>query len=581
MAMSLVPILTLLALFWPTLADRFAPDELLALLFAIISVSLLVAPTRDFTGKVLDRYVYRSHANFQRTVRKASQVLTGVLDLKEVMAVVGDAVATSTEPEGIAIYLRRGTSLSKAITERRHPSTSFDAPEVAPEAIVQAFSGRDEFLVTEEIVRERNADKQLLCSELTRLNWALVLPLVSGSTVIGLITLGPKLSWDPYYPQDLDLLMTLANQAGIAIKNAQLYTQVVLANQFIENVLATMESGVVAIDPAGQVTMFNRAAEQLTGLVANRVRHQPADGLPSDLALLLTSTVGDGVGRTQPEIALPGGTVTRPVMCTTSPLRDPTGAILGAVAVFSDLTPVKQLESQRRRAERLAYFEVLASSLAHEIKNPLVAIKTFAQLIPRRQNDAHFIGEFSRIVTREIGQMERLVDRLRTLSSPSDRPQRPLDIRAPLTEAVEFMRGVLGEKRIAVATSLGTEPRVVLGDHSELEQLFFNLLMNAYEATPPDGTLSIELTTAGDQVTVAVADSGPGISSEVLDRVFDPFITTKPHGSGLGLAICAGIATAHRAKLRAANRAAGGALLTAEFPLAIAAQALSEVKTET
>jgi len=578
MLMSLVPILIVLALFWPTLSDRFAPDELLILLLAIVGLSLLVAPTRDIAGKVLDKYVYRTQANFRRTVRVASQKLTRVLDLKLVLAVVSEAVVDSTKPEGVAIYLRMGPRFSKATPETRHQGANFDAPQAVPAVVVEALSRGRDLLVTEEIARERTAESQCLHSELARLNWALVLPLRSEDTVIGLIALGPKLSWDPFYPQDLDLLMTLANQAGTAIKNAQLYTQVVLANEFIENVVATIESGVVAIDSAGHVTMFNRAAAQLTGLAAERVQDQSADVLPEDLGALLRSTVADGLERTQPEIALPDGTVTRPVICTTSPLRDPARVILGAVAVFSDLTPFKQLESERQRAARLAYFEVLASSLAHEIKNPLVAIKTFAQLIPRRQSDALFADEFSRIVTREIGRMEHLVEQLRTLSRPSDRPRQRLDVREPLAQAVESLRPAFDEKRMVIGTSLGAEPRFVLGDHGELEQLFINLLMNALEATPPDGTLSIELTATGDHVTVAVADSGPGIPAELLEHVFDPFITTKQRGSGLGLTICAGIAAAHRAKLRAANRAAGGALLTAEFPLAVAAQATSEVR---
>jgi PAS domain S-box-containing protein len=367
--------------------------------------------------------------------------------------------------------------------------------------------------------------------------------------------------------------MTLANQAGIAIKNAQLYTQVVLANEYIQNIVKTIESGVVAIDERGHVSMFNRAAVQLTGFCPDQMEQQTAEVLPPSLRDLLKTTVADGTERTEPEIALPDGTTTRPVICTTSPLRDPAGAILGAVAVFSDLTPFKQLEKERRRAERLAYFEILASSLAHEIKNPLVAIKTFAQLIPRRHRDEQFVAEFSRVVTREISRMERLVERLRALSRPSDRPQQPVDIRDPLRHAVEFLRPAFDEKRISIVLTLGRERAAVLGDPNELEQLFINLLMNAHEATPPDGTVSAEVTATGTDAAVAITDSGPGIPAELLEHVFDPFITTKPRGSGLGLTISAGIAATHRAKLRATNRPGGGALFRVEFPLATPAEA--------
>src|SRR5205823_514874 len=360
------------------------------------------------------------------------------------------------------------------------------------------------------------------------------LPVISDDGLIAFIAVGSKLSGDPFYSQDLDLLMTLANQAGIAIKNPRLYAQVVLANEYIENIVATIESGVVAITSAGRIAMFNRAAERLTGLAADEITGQTAARLAPCLSEPLRASAADGVARTLPEIELPGADRARPVMCTTSPLRDPDGIVLGAVAVFSDLTPLKELEIERRRAERLAYFEALASGIAHEIKNPLVAIKTFTQLLPRRAREPQFVDEFGRIV-----------DRLRTLAHPGRRPEYAVDVRAPLAEALEFMQATFDEKSVTIDASLGDTPCRVLGDHQNLEQLFLNLLMNAHEATPPGGALSIAVTREAEHVTVSVGDTGPGIAPELLEKIFEPFFTTKQRGSGLGLAISAGVAQAH------------------------------------
>jgi signal transduction histidine kinase len=238
--------------------------------------------------------------------------------------------------------------------------------------------------------------------------------------------------------------------------------------------------------------------------------------------------------------------------------------------VFSDLTPLKELEVERRRAERLAYFEVLASGIGHEIKNPLVAIKTFAQLLPRRHHDERFVEDFGKVVTREIGRMESLVDRLRTLSRPGERPRHPLDLRGPLGEALEFLQPAFDDKGVALASTIADGPCVVLGDHAELSQVFLNLLLNAQEATPNGGRVDVELSRGDHHVRFVVADTGPGIPAELLERVFDPFFTTKDHGSGLGLAICAGIAQAHGARLRAENRPMGGAIFSLEFPVAAA-----------
>jgi signal transduction histidine kinase len=109
---------------------------------------------------------------------------------------------------------------------------------------------------------------------------------------------------------------------------------------------------------------------------------------------------------------------------------------------------------------------------------------------------------------------------------------------------------------------------VVLGNHLELHELFLNLLLNAHDATPTGGAIEVDLARTDSHVTLTVADTGPGISPELLERIFEPFFTTKPRGSGLGLAISAGIAQAHGARLRAHNRPAGGAVFMVEFPLA-------------
>ncbi len=579
--MSVLPVAAIvLILFWPPLSYHLDPHELVPMLAAVFAVTILVTPIRRAAERFLDKYLYRAHADFKRTVREASELLTRVLDLKTVVRFVSDTIVRSTEVEGIAVYLNGESGWQIAFSQRRHESAKFEALAAAPRSIVHWLQTNRRYLIQDESAPSRDSEGDAhLQAALTGLNWGLVLPLLSEATLLGFIAVGPKRSGDPFYPHDLDLLMTLANQAGIAVKNAQLYTEVVLANEYVQNIVATIESGVVAVNPGGRVTIFNRAAERLTALRADQITGESVSALPDVLGTLLCTTLDDGQARTEPEIALQAGPTTRPVICTTSPLRDPGGAILGAVAVFSDLTPLKELEAERQRVERLAYFEVLASSIAHEIKNPVVAIKTFTQLIPRRLHDHAFLENFSRVVSREIERMERLVERFRRLSRPSSQPQYRLDVRQPLTEAVEFLKPAFDERNVALTLAPGSEPRFVVGDDGELHQLFVNLLMNAHEATPRGGTVEVELTATDRAVVVTVADSGPGIPPERLRQLFDPFFTTKARGSGLGLTISADIVAGHRAKLRASNRPAGGALFTVEFPAATVEATTTRVNT--
>jgi PAS domain S-box-containing protein len=567
--MSLLPVCLLLLTFWSQVSTRLASSELLVVLASIVLATLLASPTRDLAGLLIDRYLYRTEANFRTTVRDTSRRLAQCLDLSTVVDLIGNTVSRSAEYEGVALYLYSQTGFRRQMAER-HRASAFSVPEHIPAPIEELVLDTKDPLTIDELLRAKDELQKRATADLLKLRWALVLPLVFENSVIGVVALGAKRSGDPFYPHDLDLLLTLVNQAGVAIKNAQLYTQVVVANEHIENIVATLESGVVAVDAEGFLTVFNRAAQDLTGLSVPQLRGQTINALPEALARPIRVALTTGEGSTEPEIPLPCGNNARPILCTTSALLGPAGAVLGAVAVFNDLTPIKQLESERRRAERLAYFETLASSLAHEIKNPLVAIKTFSQLIPRRLNDARFVEEFSRIITREIGRVERLVGRLTTLSYPSERPKHAINVHLPLNDATEFLKPAFDEKSIRLVSVERAQPVMILGDRGELEQLFLNLLMNAHEATPPQGTVTITVQDSTGHVTVSIADSGAGIPDELIDRIFDPLITTKPRGSGLGLTISAGIASSHRAKVRAMNGPEGGAVFTVEFPIAVA-----------
>jgi PAS domain S-box-containing protein len=560
-AASLLPVALPLLWFWPRPSSNLGSTEWFALVATLLAGALLVPFTRTEALRLLDRYLYRAKPDYQPTVQEISKALTQVLDRTALLDLLVTRLTRIAQPEGLAIYLVEGTEGALA---SRHvaPGETFRAPDPLPPPILHALEANREVIEA--------GDRHHLSAEL---RWVLVLPLIADDAVIGAVAVGAKLSGDPYYPQDLALLRTLANQAAVAVKNAQLYAEVILAKESIQNIVATMNSGVIAISADGRITLFNRAAELLTGLEADRVRLQQVDVLPPCLSEPLTRAVRESRVITYPEIALSDGISTRSIMSTVSPLRDTTGAVLGGVSVFSDLTPLQELEHERRRAERLNYFESLASGLAHEIKNPLVSIKTFVQLIPLRLGDTRWLGDFSQLVQREIERIERLLNRLATLGRASVQPHSRLDLRVPIREALELVQPAFATKRLAVVGRLGDREQPVLGDQDELTQLVHNLLINALEHTPAGGTVTVELDGHDRQVTLTVSDSGSGIRSEHLERVFDPFFTTRRQGTGLGLAICMGIAATHRARIRVANNPTQGATFTVEFPLAAAASA--------
>ena len=244
-----------------------------------------------------------------------------------------------------------------------------------------------------------------------------------------------------------------------------------------------------------------------------------------------------------------------------------------AAVAIENLQLHRRMEEERLRAERLGVIGTLASGIAHEIKNPLVAIRTFAELLPERFQDEEFHNEFSKIVMKEIERIDGLVARLRELATRPAQELARVDLRGPIDETLALLRGQLERKRIRARTEWRNEIPLILGEPNLLKQLFLNLFMNAIDAMEPGGELSIHLAireTSGSSslVVVEVADSGTGIPDSIVTQIFDPFFSSKPGGSGLGLAICRSIADAHRARIRARNNVnLKGATFTVEFPV--------------
>jgi signal transduction histidine kinase len=231
-----------------------------------------------------------------------------------------------------------------------------------------------------------------------------------------------------------------------------------------------------------------------------------------------------------------------------------------------------QMEEERLRAERLGVIETLASGIAHEIKNPLVAIRTFAELLPERFQDEDFHTGFSKIVLKEIERIDGLVARLRELATRPTQQLGTLDLRGPIDETLTLLRGQLEQKQIRAHIEWQTDMPLISGAPNLLKQLFLNLFLNAIDATEPGGELRIHgatrETSGSSRLMVEVTDSGTGIPPQMVNQIFDPFVSSKPGGSGLGLAICRSIADAHRARISARNNAdRKGATFTVEFPL--------------
>jgi signal transduction histidine kinase len=217
------------------------------------------------------------------------------------------------------------------------------------------------------------------------------------------------------------------------------------------------------------------------------------------------------------------------------------------------------LQENLHQLDRLANLGLVAASVAHEIKNGLVAINTFVEVLLEKGEDQ----EMTEVVRRELKRIDALVTQMLRLSSPKPAARTTVRVHEILDHSLRLLEHQLSGRLIALKKIYGAAPDTVCGDESQLQQAFMNLLLNAAEAIGNNGELTIQTETTiespgGKRLKIHIHDTGAGIVPEDLVRVFQPFFTTKKNGTGLGLAICQRVAQEHQGTIEVKSEAGCG-----------------------
>ena len=352
---------------------------------------------------------------------------------------------------------------------------------------------------------------------------------------------------------------------------------------FYRDLVWNLRNGVIAVTRDGRIAVMNEVAYRILGLTAG-----PADiGLPFTQVLKDRPDVWRIVSGAFELSHLPNRAELRlkstgkVIGYTLSQVRDQRGEITGATLFFKDLTRVEQLEERERLRDRLAALGEMAAAIAHEVKNPLAGIEVMAGILKRQHAESEDAQSILRDIIKEAKMANAIVLEVLDFVRPIRLQVERISLSDVVRDAMATAESHVPRGGVHVGVSLSEALPPIQGDPHQLRQLFTNLLTNAFEAMGGKGQVSIsaqqlageEEPAAGGEmhtvpvIQVEVADSGPGIPADVIDRIFSPFFTTKPQGSGLGLAIVRKIVDAHDGRIDVSAPVEGGTRFRVTLPV--------------
>ncbi len=529
---------------------------------------------RRLKGAV-DHFFYRERYDYRRTLTEFGEALNRELSLPTLILKFTGRVERTFGVERVHVFVLR----------REHGELRCDALGRGlrlDDPVVKRLEKVDYLPLRDHPEVEKTASGTFL---IDTLGMEYLLPLMVEGEIIAVLGVGTPHGGEPLTSEDLQLLVSLCRHAAVAFEGAHLYSalaekvqEVEALRDFNESILQSSRVGILVADPDGRVMRVNRAFETLFGAPYQELLGLAlAEVMPAGVFAM--SSGGNGSRRD----ALPSEGVrfyrsslrTRDgrrllVNLTHSALVGADGGPRGRVITVDDVTEQVLREEEMQRRERLASIGMLASGIAHEVNTPLTGISSYTQMLleKRRPDDPEY--SILKKIEQQTFRASGIASSLLNFSRQADTDYQPLNVAEMIGETLQLFEPHLKGRRIELERSIkGPLPRVH-GNRGRLQQVLMNLLLNAVDAMPQGGTMKVEASAMADRVRIEVSDTGVGIPPEHLEKIYDPFFTTKPRGqgTGLGLSVSYGIVGEHSGTLKAESTPGEGSRFVVSLPAA-------------
>jgi PAS domain S-box-containing protein len=553
------------------------------LIIAIAVTALLFDPFKNWVQDYLDKFFYKKRYDYRKTLIEFGRDLNSETDLDKMLSSIIDRISHTLLVDRLAIFLSSPEYPEKFTLVKSHGIAhtidlnldflNLDRPEWK--------SGHLFFDSTAHAVRETPQARDTI----HRLDLNYYIPCTVMNRMIAVLGLGKTTDGDFLSTEDVQLLEALAGYIGIAVQNARLYrsleskvAQYERLKEFSENIVESISVGVLAVDLEDRVESWNSQMEVMYALPRKEV-------LGRSLREVFPPAFFDEYSR----VRLSGGIhnlykfrmpttagETRVTNIAIAPLVSRDFTVIGRLIIVDDITERMELESQLSQAEKLSSIGLLAAGVAHEVNTPLAVISSYAQMLSKQVHSDPKKAELLEKITRQTFRASEIVNSLLNFSRTSSSEFNSVDLNRVIQDTLTLLEHQFKTARIKIVPELHPSLPSIMGNTGKLQQVFLNLFLNAKDAMPAGGTLTIT-TGNGHHVTVTVADTGSGIAQEHIHRIYDPFFTTKSKqpntktghsgGTGLGLSVTYGIIQEHAGKIHVDSSPGQGTTFTMEFPM--------------